>query len=63
MSCSQWLQLFFTNNIDELLENIGVSMLYTTNIMKIWVCSGGKAAKLIKQIYEVENRIFSGSNY
>lgn len=64
MSCSQWLQLLFiatSNNVDELLENLGVSLLYTINIMKIWICSSSSAAKLIKHIYKVEERIFSGS--
>lgn len=63
MCCSQWLQLFFiaTINVDELLENIGVSLFYSVDIVKIWICSGSKATKLINHIYEVENWIFSGS--
>lgn len=58
----QCVQIFFLEeyNVDEVLENVGVSMLYTINLVKVAICSSKGAKHLIFQILETEKRMFSG---
>lgn len=60
--CCQWLQIFFfeDSNVDEILENFGVSLLYTINMAKVGICCSKGASNLIFQIVETEKRILSG---
>lgn len=64
-SCFQWLELFFligSNNLNETVQNIGVSLLYAMDIAKILLCSGKTAKKLVTHIYEAERKIMSGNS-
>lgn len=62
MSSCQWLKIYFfgDDNVDEILENLGVSLLYSVNMAKVAICCSKGATNLIYQIAETEKRIFSG---
>lgn len=58
----QCVQIYFLEeyNVDEVLENVGVTMLYTINLVKVAICSSKGAKDLMFQIFETEKRIFAG---
>lgn len=58
----QCVQIFYLEeyDIDKVLENVEVSMLYTINLIKVVICSSKGAKHLIFQIFETEKRIYSG---
>lgn len=62
MSCCQWLKIYYfrDDNVDEILENLGVSLLYSVNMVKVGICCSKGATNLILQIAETEERIFAG---
>lgn len=57
---SQIFQLYYIlgNDLQELLDNMGVSLLYLVVIAKIYVCTRNLAIKLIDQIEATEKRFY-----
>lgn len=49
-------------NIFELVSNLGVSLLYSVCIVKIFVCRSQSIADLLHQIHDKEKRIFHRQN-